>query len=354
MASSNNTLSISVNLIRFLAWFVPTLGLMFIFHNYLIFWRDWPDTLVLIQNWQTSDAQPLAESLRMRGWLQIASWFVLAIVITFYVRRRQNASLRSDADRLGAIAAFIVRGCFWGLVLIGIVDIVISFLRVEEWLSIFVGEDMAKSLGRPIFRGTYVHYPLLMLGLVIAFFTRSLGFIWLTLMVVLSEFSIVISRFVYSYEQPFQGDLVRFWYAGLFLFASAYALVSEGHVRVDVLYTNFSKKGKAWANTVGVILLGLPLCWVILITGMWGKGSSLNSPLLSFEIYQQGFGMYVKYLMVGFMVIFSISMLFQFCSYLLSNVADLVGEPSSEGEENNGADPSSTVSNVSTGNGFSS
>ena len=83
---------------------------------------------------------------------------------------------------------------------------------------------------------------MLLLGFVIAFFKQSLGFIWLTLLVVLSEFSIVISRFVFSYEQPFQGDLVRFWYAGLFLFASAYALVTEGHVRVDVLYTNFSKK----------------------------------------------------------------------------------------------------------------
>ncbi|MGA0843638.1 MAG: TRAP transporter small permease subunit, partial [Arenicellales bacterium] len=186
---------------------------------------------------------------------------------------------------------------------------------------------------RPIFRGTYVHYPLLLIGFAIAFFTRRLGFIWLTLLVVLAEFSIVISRFVYSYEQAFQGDLVRFWYAGLFLFASAYALLTEGHVRVDVLYTNFSRRGKAWANTFGILLLGLPLCWIILTTGMWGKGSSLNSPLMSFEIYQQGFGMYVKYLMVGFLVIFAVSMLFQFCAYLLSNVADLLGEPSDEEED---------------------
>jgi len=353
MASSSNGLPVTANIMRFFGWLVPTLGLLYIFHNYLIFWQDWPGTLALIQNWRSLDAQPLSDSLKFKGGLQFASWFVLAIAIALYARRRQNASLRSDADRLGAVAAFIVRGCFWGLVLIGIVDIAISFLRVEDWLAIFVGEDMAKSLGRPIFRGTYVHYPLLVLGFVIAFFTRSLGFIWLALMVVLSEFSIVISRFVYSYEQPFQGDLVRFWYAGLFLFASAYALVTEGHVRVDVLYTNFSKRGKAWANTIGVILLGLPLCWIILITGMWGKGSSLNSPLLSFEIYQQGFGMYVKYLMVGFMIIFSMSMLFQFCAYLLSNVADLVGESSSEGEENSDVDPSGTVSNAPTGNGFS-
>ena len=50
-------------------------------------------------------------------------------------------------------------------------------------------------------------------------------------MVVLAEFAIVVSRFVFSYEQAYMGDLVRFWYAALFLFASAYALSHEGHVR---------------------------------------------------------------------------------------------------------------------------
>ena len=73
--------------------------------------------------------------------------------------------------------------------------------------------------------------------------------------------------------------------------------------------------------------MGLPLCWVILTTGMWGRGSSLNGPLLSFEVSQQGYGMYVKYLMVGFLVTFSVTMTIQFMSYFLESVADLRGEP---------------------------
>ena len=349
MALSKTELPKTANVMRFFALLLPMLGLLFLLNNYLIFWQDWPGVLALFSNWLNSDADSLPRAVQTQGWLQVGGWIILIIGVAFYVRGRKNLPLRIDADRLARSAAFIVRGCFWGLVLIGVVDIFISFLRVEDWLKIWVGDDLAKSLGRPIFRGSYVHYPLLLLGFVIAFFKQSLGFIWLTLLVVLSEFSIVISRFVFSYEQPFQGDLVRFWYAGLFLFASAYALVTEGHVRVDVLYTNFSKKGKAWANTVGVIILGLPLCWSILVTGMWGKGSSLNSPLLSFEIYQQGFGMYVKYLMVGFLVVFAISMLFQFCGYLLSNVADLIGEPSSEDKE--GEDERLPASGLNTSSG---
>ena len=60
---------------------------------------------------------------------------------------------------------------------------------------------------------------------------------------------------------------------------------------------------------------------------MWQKGSSINSPLLSFEISQSGFGMYVKYLMAGFLVVFAVSMTIQFMSYFLSSVATLRDEP---------------------------
>jgi len=38
---------------------------------------------------------------------------------------------------------------------------------------------------------------------------------------------IVISRFIFSYEQAFMADLVRFWYGALFLFASAYTLLED-------------------------------------------------------------------------------------------------------------------------------
>ena len=58
--------------------------------------------------------------------------------------------------------------------------------------------------------------------------------------------------------------------------------------------------------------------------GMGGKGNSINSPLLSFEVTQSGYGMYVKYLMAGFLVIFAVSMLVQFVSYLLLNISELI------------------------------
>ena len=65
--------------------------------------------------------------------------------------------------------------------------------------------------------------------------------------------AIVISRFIFSYEQSFMGDLVRYWYAALFLFASAYTLYEDGHVRVDVFYASMKNKTKSFINAFGSI-----------------------------------------------------------------------------------------------------
>ncbi|MCP4981525.1 MAG: TRAP transporter small permease subunit, partial [Gammaproteobacteria bacterium] len=130
-----------------------------------------------------------------------------------------------------------------------------------------------------------------------------------------------VTRFVFSYEQAYMGDVVRFWYAGLFLFASAYTLVEEGHVRVDVLYTGFKRRKKALFDSIGSIFLGMPICWVILMQGMGGRGNSINSPLLSFEVSQSGYGMYVKYIMAAFLIVFAVTMLIQFVSFLLYNMS---------------------------------
>ena len=45
--------------------------------------------------------------------------------------------------------------------------------------------------------------------------------------------------------------------------------------------------------------------------------------MMNFETSMSGFGMYVKYLMAAFLVIFALSMLFQFTAYLLNSMADI-------------------------------
>jgi TRAP-type mannitol/chloroaromatic compound transport system permease small subunit len=318
-------------LIRIAAVSIVAVMLFFLINNYLNVRQQWPGlpSFFAHHGWFGLEAlrTPLSDKQITLGWFQLLSYLGAVALAIFYVLGTPKRPLRADADLLTGFAAYIIRASFWIVLIIGLVDIFISFLRVEELLAPLVGEDLTQALGRPQFRGLYVHYPLILVSLVVAFFNRSLGFTWLAFLVVLAEFQIVISRFVFSYEQPFMGDLVRFWYAALFLFASAYTLVHEGHVRVDVLYSRFSRQTKARVNSVGSLLLGLPLGVGILMTGMWDKTSSINSPLFSFEVTQSGYGLYVKYLMVGFLAVYAVSMIVQFSSYLLESVADLRQEP---------------------------
>jgi TRAP-type mannitol/chloroaromatic compound transport system permease small subunit len=299
---------------RFFAWSVVTTTFAFVFNVYLTHWRGWPGVA------------GIADAGGAFAWTQ-AALYMLAVVgsVAFVVSR--GRSLREDGHAISEISAFVVRAAFWTIVLIGIADAVISFLRVEQLLPNLVGLEMEQAIARNSFRAPAVHLPLTILAVIIAYFRRSLDVIWLALLVVLAELAIVITRFVFSYEQSFMGDLVRFWYAGLFMFASAYTLLEDGHVRVDVLYSGFTAETKGLVNALGSLLLGITLCAVVLVFGMASKASVITSPMVSLEVTQSGFGMYVKYLMAGFLGVFAVSMMLQFASYLLEGIADRRGEP---------------------------
>ena len=97
-------------------------------------------------------------------------------------------------------------------------------------------------------------------------------------------------------------------------------MIHEGHVRVDVLYTGFSERKKAWTNTIGSLLFGIPLCLIIIFLCMGGKASIINGPVISFEITQQGSnGLYLLYLMAVYLAVFAVTMLIQFTSYFMDS-----------------------------------
>ena len=331
--------TVSTQVLRVFAWTLVSVLFVFLINNYLTFWRDWPGLTTIYGELGIFGAAapktPLTPELLMLGWVQLFTYVLAFIAPIAYVAVHKHRTLREDSKVMTDITAYIARAAFWAVLLVGLVDAFISFLRVEEFLNGIVGDELGSKLGRSQFRGPYVHLPLILVALVIAIFNKGLGFTWLTLLVVVAELQIVFSRFIFSYEQAYMGDLVRFWYGALFLFASAYTLVEEGHVRVDVLYANFSKKTRGLVNAVGSIFLGASLCWIILTLGMMGKSNIINSPILSLEVSQSGFGMYVKYLMAGFLAIFASTMLIQFASFMLSGVADYRGDPGEREIDNN-------------------
>ena len=316
-------------LIRIFSFSILAITFVFLINNVLTIWFDWPGIKQLFSQYGLFGfkklSKPLEESVLTFAFIQLFFYFVSIGIVIFYVFKSINQTLESDAEILTKFTAYIIRSSFWAVLIVGAADFLVSFMVVEKLVEPILGEFLKVKLVIPNFRITFVHFPLILISFVIGYFTRTVGFIWLAVLVVGSEFSIVLSRFIFEYEQAFQGDLVRFWYSALYLFASAYALMHEGHVRVDVLYTGFTEQKKAWTNSIGSLVLGIPLCLIVIFLGMSGKASIINGPVTAFEITQQGSGgLYLLYLMAIYLAVFAVSMLIQFTSYFMSSSHELL------------------------------
>ena len=297
---------------RFLGWFFVTTLVAFMINNILNLAFDIPFAI----NFFTE-----------LDYLSFVSIFIYIIAFglsLFISLKNLNKSYVWDADLLHRFNLYFIRSCFWSVFLIGSIDVIIAFMRVEEVSNMIFNDDLVRAIKKPSFVCTFIHIPLVFISFIIGYFSKTLGFTWLALMIVCAELIIVITRFVFSYEQSFMGDLVRYWYAALFLFASAYTLFEDGHVRVDVFYTNLKDKTKSFVNAAGSIFLGISTCIAILFVGFNGKQSIINSPILNFEITQTGsVGMFVKYQLAAFLGVFAISMLVQFVSYYFSSLSKM-------------------------------
>lgn len=59
-------------------------------------------------------------------------------------------------------------------------------------------------------------------------------------------------------------ELQWYLFSLIFLFGAAYALNHDVHVRVDVLYSRLSARGRAWIDLFGSVLFLLPFCVMML------------------------------------------------------------------------------------------
>ncbi len=86
---------------------------------------------------------------------------------------------------------------------------------------------------------------------------------WLTLAMAVATSAIVLVRVVFSTGSIASQEAVTYMHAFVLMLASAYALRDDQHVRVDILYHQFSDQQKAWVNLLGHVLFLLPLCGAI-------------------------------------------------------------------------------------------
>lgn len=88
---------------------------------------------------------------------------------------------------------------------------------------------------------------------------------WLTLLIVLVTFLVVILRYGFNFGSIALQESTSYFHAFVFMLGAAYTLKHDGHVRVDIFYRKMNKTKKAWVDLLGTLFLLFPVCLFIFI-----------------------------------------------------------------------------------------
>ena len=101
-------------------------------------------------------------------------------------------------------------------------------------------------------------------------FSHWIGYFSATLLLLLlaNVFYDVIMRYLFNDVSIGMQELEWHLFSMIFLFGVAYALQTDGHVRVDVIYERLSPKGRAVIDILGVLIFLWPFCYLVASYGI--------------------------------------------------------------------------------------
>ena len=82
---------------------------------------------------------------------------------------------------------------------------------------------------------------------------------WLTLLMVITTFIVVVLRYVFDIGWIGLQESITYLHAMVFLVGAAWAMQQQAHVRVDIFYSRFSIKTRAWVDLLGSLFFLLPV-----------------------------------------------------------------------------------------------
>ncbi len=85
---------------------------------------------------------------------------------------------------------------------------------------------------------------------------------WLLLAAVLISTVNAISRKAFSISSNAWLEAQWYLFSAAFLLAAAYTLLSNEHVKVDLLYSKLPRRGQIWIEILGTLFCLLPFCLV--------------------------------------------------------------------------------------------
>lgn len=87
---------------------------------------------------------------------------------------------------------------------------------------------------------------------------------WLVLVMVLISAGNAVSRYAFNASSNAWLEIQWYLFSAIFLLCAGYALLHNQHVRIDVLASRLSARGRAWLELFGTVFFLLPMAVAIL------------------------------------------------------------------------------------------
>lgn len=152
---------------------------------------------------------------------------------------------------------------------------------------------------------------------------------WLTVLMVLVGVFNVVTRYVgrslgVSLGGTFYIALQTYMYDLVFLLGAAYVFRTDGHVRVDIIYSALSHRARAWIDVIGNLLFLIPFS----VMGIYFAAPYVATSWRQQEINLSAGGILVYPIKTAIVVAFAL-LLLQSLSEIVKHVAFLAGHPHS-------------------------
>ena len=128
---------------------------------------------------------------------------------------------------------------------------------------------------------------------------------WFVLIMALTQFGVVIFRYVFGVNSILVQESVTYMHASVFLLASGYALISNDHVRVDIFFEKLRPAKRAMVELFGVYVFLVPFCLVTL----WAAMPYAANSWAIFEGSQEASGIPALFLLKSLIPAFAILLL---------------------------------------------
>lgn len=138
---------------------------------------------------------------------------------------------------------------------------------------------------------------------------------------------VVILRYGFNIGSGALQESISYLHAAVFMLGAAFTLQRGAHVRVDIFYRRCSRRRRAWIDSVGAIVLLMPLCVFI----AWVSWDYVAQSWAIRESSADPGGLPAVFVLKSLIPVMAVTLLLQGFAEVLRNVAILMEHDPSPG-----------------------